>query len=123
MKLELGQTEGINVFTAYGEGYVEINRERHEGNVAILPRRLVPGWTAASFDELTPADFEFLASLDAEIILLGTGQQIRFPRPELLRPLVAAHKGLEAMDIRAACRTYNILAGEGRKVLAALLFR
>jgi uncharacterized protein len=63
-----------------------------------------------------------LAGLDREIVLLGTGRLLRFPRPELLRPLVQAGVGVEVMDVQAACRTYNILASEERKVAAALLF-
>ena len=122
MKLQLAQTDGLNTFTAYGEGYVSVNGIRHNHNVAVQPDRLISEWTQADFDSLTLADFELLAGLDAEIILLGTGKQLRFPRPELMRPLIQAQKGLEVMDLQAACRTYNILAAEGRKVAAALLF-
>jgi uncharacterized protein len=121
MKLELARTDGLNTFTAYGEGYVSVNGIRHNCNIVVLPDRLIPEWTLADFDSLTVADFELLAGLDAEIILLGTGNQLRFPRPELMRPLVKAQKGLEVMDLQAACRTYNILAAEGRKVAAGLL--
>ncbi len=122
MKLQLAQTEGWNAFTAYGDGYVSVNTVRHTRSVVVLPYRLIEGWTTASVDTLTREDFEALASLDAEIILLGTGNQLRFPSPELLQPLMQARKGLEVMDIRAVCRTYNVLAGEKRKVAAALLF-
>ena len=66
-------------------------------------------------------DFELLASLDAEIILLGTGNLLRFPTADLMRPLARAQKGLEVMDLPAACRTYNVLMGEGRKVAVGLL--
>ncbi|HPU78862.1 Mth938-like domain-containing protein [Accumulibacter sp.] len=121
MKLQLENTDGLNTFTAYGEGYVSVNGIRHNCNLAVLPDRLLPNWTLATFETLGAADLELLASLDAEIILLGTGKQLRFPSPELLRPLVQAQKGLEVMDLPAACRTYNILIGEGRKVAAGLL--
>ena len=72
-----------------------------------------------SFDLQTEAD---TAALGREILLLGTGAKIRFPRPEILRPLIEARVGVEVMDVQAACRTYNILAAEDRKVAAALLF-
>jgi uncharacterized protein len=121
MKLELNQTNGLNTFTAYGEGYVSVNGIRHNCNVAVLPDQLITAWTTADFDTLTVADFELLAGLDAEIILLGTGNQLRFPRPELMRPLIKAQKGLEVMNLQSACRTYNILVAEGRKVAAGLL--
>jgi uncharacterized protein len=121
MKLDITRTDGLNTFTAYGEDYVSVNGTRHNCNVAVLPNQLIPAWTSAVFDTLTVADFELLAGLDAEIILLGTGNQLRFPRPELMRPLIKAQKGLEVMNLQAACRTYNILAAEGRKVAAGLL--
>jgi len=122
MKLQPAQTEGWNTFTAYGDGYVSVNAVRHTGSLVVLPYQLIEGWTTANFDTLERTDFDFLASLDAEIILLGTGDLLRFPRPELLQPLMQTRKGLEVMDIRAVCRTYNVLAGEKRKVAAALLF-
>ena len=121
MKLQLERSDGLNTFTAYGEGYVSVNGVRHHRNLAVLPDRLLPDWTQATFATLRVADFELLASLDAEIVLLGTGRQLQFPSPELLRPLVRAQKGLEVMDVPAACRTYNILIGEGRKVAVGLL--
>ena len=121
MKLKLAQAQGQNTFTAYGEGYVSVNAVRHLGNLVVLPDRLITEWTQASFETLSTSDFELLAALDAEIILLGTGAQLRFPRAELLQPLIKAQRGLEVMDSQAACRTYNVLAGEGRKVAAALI--
>jgi uncharacterized protein len=121
MKLQLAKTDGLNTFTAYGEGYVSVNGIRHNCNLAVLPDRLIPAWTQADFDSLTVADFELLAGLDAEIILLGTGNKLRFPRPELMQPLIHAQKGLEVMDLQAACRTYNMLAADGRRVAVGLL--
>ena len=121
MKLQLDRPEGLNTFTAYGDGYVSVNGIRHSCNLAVLPERLIPQWTQATFDSLRVEDFELLASLDAEIILLGTGNLLRFPTPDLMRPLARAQKGLEVMDLPAACRTYNVLMGEGRKVAAGLL--
>ena len=123
MKLQQQNNAQLNTVTAYGDDYVSINVIRHAGNLAILPDRLYPECTGASFETLTHEDFEWLAALDAEIILLGTGKTLRFPRSELLQPLVRAQKGLEVMDLPAACRTYNVLMGEGRKVAAGLLLR
>lgn len=112
----------MNTFTAYGEGYVSVNAVRHGSNLIVFPDRILSGWTDASFETLCLADFELLASLDAEITILGTGNQLRFPSPELMRPLIKIQKGLEVMDVKSACRTYNVLVSEGRKVAAALLF-
>jgi uncharacterized protein len=93
MKLQLDRTDGLNTFTAYGEGYVSVNGVRHNCNLAVLPDRLLPNWTQATFETLSVADLELLASLDAEIVLLGTGDRLRFPSPELLRPLVRRRRG------------------------------
>lgn len=123
MKLHLTDISGINLFTGYGEGYVMVNQQRHERNLVVLRDRLLTDWQNAGFDELDAGHFARLAELKPEIVLLGTGARARFPRPELMRALIEARIGLEVMDIRAACRTYNFLAAEERKVAAALLFR
>jgi len=120
MKFQVSNAGPLNAFTAYGDDYVAVNGERHAANLIVLPDRVMP-WQAASFDALTEADFAVLAGLGAEIVLVGTGPRQRFPQPRLTRPLVAAGLGLEVMDLRAACRTYNVLVAEHRRVAAALL--
>ena len=122
MKLHLSNPSGVNAFTGYGEGYVMVNRQRYERSLVVLHDRIVTEWQPAGFDALSAADFDRLAELKPEIVLLGTGTRLRFPRPELTRALIEARIGLEVMDVQAACRTYNILAAEERKVAAALLF-
>ncbi len=122
MKLHLSNISSSNAFTGYGEGYVMVNRQRYERNLVVLPDRIVTDWQAAGFDQLSAEDFARLAEFAPEIVLLGTGSRLRFPRPDLTRALIDARIGLEVMDIQAACRTYNILAAEERKVVAALLF-
>ena len=121
MKLQIDKTVGLNAFTAYGDGYVSINAVRHTRNILVLPDRLVTDWTTSDFATLTPADFEWLAALEEPILILGTGMQQRFPPPDLMRPLLKRGRSLEVMDTPAACRTYNILINEGRRVAAALL--
>jgi len=122
LKLHLTNISGTNLFTGYGAGYVMVNQQRHEQSLIVLPERLVTDWRPAGFDALEAGDFAQLAELKPEIVLLGTGERLRFPRPELTRALIEARIGLEVMDIQAACRTYNFLAAEERKVAAALLF-
>jgi uncharacterized protein len=121
VKLHASLPRAVNTITGYGEGYVMINGERRESSVVVLAERLMP-WSASAFDRLTTQDFAFLAGLDAEIVLLGTGPRQRFPHPRLTAPLASAGIGIEVMDLQAACRTYNILIAEERKVAAALLF-
>jgi len=122
VKLHISNTAGLNLFTAYGDDYAAVNHEKHEKNLILLPESIIPTWTSATVGTLTEADMAILLGLDTEIILLGTGKKLRFPQGALLRPFAPAGIGLEIMDLKAACRTYNILAAEGRKVAAALLF-
>ena len=122
MKLHLDNMAGLNVFTAYGDDYVAVNHEKHLKNLIVLPESIVPEWSTATVETLAAEDMQKLLELGTEIILLGTGSRLRFPAGPLMRPFAPAGIGLEIMDLRAACRTYNILAAEGRKVAAALLF-
>ncbi|OGA19857.1 MAG: hypothetical protein A3G25_18235 [Betaproteobacteria bacterium RIFCSPLOWO2_12_FULL_63_13] len=121
MKLHLTEATGKNAVTGYGDGYVLVNQERHERTLVVLPDRLVTDWPASSFEALTAAHVAALLPLGAEIILLGTGKQLRFPRAEIMAPLIRARVGYEIMDVQAACRTFNVLVSEERKVAAALL--
>jgi len=122
VKFQLTGAAGHNAITAYGEGYVMVNGARYERNVIVLADRVLE-WETASFEALGVADFERLAQLRPEVVLLGTGARLRFPPPPLTRPLIESRLGLEVMDVQAACRTFNILASEGRRVVAALLLR
>jgi uncharacterized protein len=121
VKLHASLASGVNLITAYGEGYVVVNGERRVSSVVVLPDRLEQ-WSARTFESLGEADFAFLRDLGAEIVLLGTGPRQRFPHPRLTAALTQARIGFEVMDLHAACRTYNILVAEERKVAAALLF-
>src|SRR5262245_43308585 len=121
LRLHLARIGGRNAFTAYGSGYVAVNGVRYERSIIVLPERIITDWPVATFEALRVDDFAMLSGLRSDIILLGTGDTLRFPRPELVRPLVDAAVGLEVMDVHAACRTYNILMDEQRKVAAALL--
>jgi uncharacterized protein len=122
MKLHLDARTGANAITGYGDGYVLVNGNRHEQSLVLTPTGVPARWGESGFAALAEADFAHLAGLGAEIVLLGTGMRQQFPPPRLLRPLIEARIGFEVMDLHAACRTYNILLGEGRRVAAALLF-
>ena len=120
MKLHLTRDASLQLFSGYGPGFVAVNGVRYDKCVVVSPQA-VTEWIVAGFDALTVADFGFVERLKPEIVILGTGAAQRFPGRELLRALAAAGVGVEVMDSRAACRTYNILATEGRKVVAAIL--
>ena len=121
MKLHVTRPSGQNLFTGYGAGYVSINGERYDYPVLVSPERPVEAWAAAAFDTLTAAHFEALLVSEPEIVIVGTGETLRFPPTQLTRVFAHARVGFEVMDSKAACRTYNILVAEGRRVLAAIL--
>jgi len=116
VKLQSDPHSGTNAITGYGDGYVEINKAPYHHAILLSSDGAILPWAIESFDALTPNDFSQL-----ELILIGTGKRQRFPKPELLKELIKARIGFEIMDSQAACRTYNILVGEGRQVALALL--
>jgi uncharacterized protein len=120
MKFHL-QAPMANVVTGCGPGWLRVGATEYRENVVLTPGEVIPGFAPGGFDALTDADFARVLETSPEIVLLGTGASQRFPHPRVTRPLIDARVGLEVMDTRAACRTYNILVAEGRAVAAALL--
>jgi uncharacterized protein len=121
VKLHASVPAGANTITAYGDDYIAVNGTRRNRSVIVTASE-VRDWNAPDFAHLTTDNFSELATLGVEILLLGTGPRQRFPHPRLTAPLAAARIGLEVMDSKAACRTYNILVAEERRVALALLF-
>jgi uncharacterized protein len=121
LKLHQDSSGALNTVTGYGADYVEVNLERHESSIIVLPDAPVIAWPVNSFDALTPELFEMLLPNAPEVVLFGSGARLRFAHPRLTAALTAKRIGVEAMDFKAACRTYNILMAEGRRVAAALL--
>jgi uncharacterized protein len=121
VKFHLQTSAGQNLFTGHGAGYVAVNGVRYMTSVVVTSARVIEDWPATDFDRLTAEHFDFLCALVPEIVLLGTGATLRFPRPVLTHCLAGARIGLEVMDNAALCRTFNILVGEGRNVIAAVL--
>ncbi len=135
----------LNTVTAYGEGYIEVNQVRFSHSVAFGPEGAVAEWPARSPADITSALLQQAAGISLaardpmsfldepehnaparpanapEVLLIGTGRRQRMLPPEVLRPLLAAGIGVEAMDTEAAARTYNILMAEGRRVVVALI--
>ncbi|HET8745108.1 MAG TPA: Mth938-like domain-containing protein [Ramlibacter sp.] len=119
MKLQPDRSDAQTI-SGYGPGWVGVGTEKITHNVVIGSRGERLPW-AESFEALGPEHFQQLADLKVEVVIFGSGARIRFPRPAWLAPLGAARIGIETMDTAAACRTYNILAQEGREVAVALL--
>lgn len=124
MKLQPDHLDAQSIL-GYGPGWVGLGRngiaEKIEHSVVIGSGGEKFDWNCARFELLTAEHFALLAQSKPELVIFGSGQRLRFPPPAFLRVLMAQRIGIETMDTLAACRTYNILAGEGRRVIAALL--
>ena len=120
MKLQPDSTQGPTI-TGYGSDWVAINGETIHSSTVVCSTGQTFAWDCDRFDKLGAADFEKLLDLGAELVIFGSGSTLRFPHPQWLQGLYDKRIGVETMDTQAACRTYNFLAGECRKVVAALL--
>jgi len=120
MKLQPDQFD-VQAITGYGPGWVGVNGEKVTHSVIVASSGERIDWNASRFEDLGPEHFARIAELKAEVAIFGSGTRIRFPKPVWLKPLIDKQVGLETMDTAAACRTYNILAQEGRRVAVALL--
>jgi len=124
MKLQPDRLD-VQSILAYGAGWVGLGNngvaEKIDYSVVIGSRGEKFAWNCTAFEHLTAEHFTHLADLKPELVIFGSGKRLKFVPPALLRGLMGARIGLETMDTLAACRTYNILAGEGRHVVTALL--
>ncbi|MFM2449908.1 MAG: hypothetical protein RIS44_2358 [Pseudomonadota bacterium] len=122
MKLNAERIEGTNAITRHSLEGVVINGRTFTQNLVVPWQGEVISWAPGGFDGLCEDDFGQLLALKPELIVFGSGSRLRFAAPRLQRALINARIGIETMDTAAACRTYNVLLGEGRCVVAALLF-
>ena len=120
MKLQPDKSD-VQSISGYGPGWVAVDAEKITHSVILSSRGERIAWPAQRFEDLGAEHFELLARVDAEVVIFGSGSRIRFPQAAWLKPLMAKRIGIETMDTAAACRTYNILAQEGRSVAVALL--
>ena len=121
MKFQPETGDGVNWVTRHAAGQVWIGTVAFGRSIVVPWVGAVLDWDAPDAAALRPAHFERIAELAPEVVLYGSGASLRFPSPALLRSLYARGIGVETMDTAAACRTYNVLAGEGRRVVAALI--
>lgn len=122
MKIELDTISGDQYrIESYTNDAVVINGESHTSSLIVSPARLVTGWDVAAFADLAVQHIEMITDLQPEIIILGTGRQIRFPAPHIIAGIFDRNIGFEVMDTGAACRCYNLLVSEDRRVAAGLI--
>jgi uncharacterized protein len=120
MKLQPDKSD-VQSISGYGPGWVGVGGEKITHSVILSSKGERIAWPSERFEDLGAEHFEQLAQVEAEVVIFGSGSRIRFPQAAWLQPLMARRIGIETMDTAAACRTYNILAQEGRSVAVALL--
>jgi uncharacterized protein len=120
MKLQPDKSD-VQSISGYGPGWVGVDGEKITHSVILSSKGERIAWPSERFEDLGAEHFEQLAQVEAEVVIFGSGSRIRFPQAAWLKPLMARRIGIETMDTAAACRTYNILAQEGRSVAVALL--
>jgi uncharacterized protein len=113
-------SSAVNFIRAWEPGRVRIADRWVAGNVLVGNDAIVEGWTTNAADRLTIADLEPALALQPTIIVLGTGVERLLPDVELMAAAAARSVGLEIMNSPAACRTFNVLLQEQRRVVAAL---
>lgn len=121
VKFSLQNEPGKNLVRACTAGQVLVREHDIRRSAILTADHIVFDWPPLAAEALTPADIEAVLALEPEVILLGTGSRQRFPDPAIARAVQSAGVGFEVMDTPAACRTYNVLVQEGRRVAAAIL--
>ena len=106
---------------SYGSDGVVVNGQLQAMPLVLCAVQGPKTWSANSFEGLTQANFDELSPYEPELVIFGSGNRIKFPSPRLLQGLIQKGIGVDTMDNGAACRTFNVLAGEGRRVLMVLL--
>jgi uncharacterized protein len=121
VKLQPDPKQSLNTVTRYDANYIEINEIRFESSIFLMPEGEIGHWNVRRFEDLQQTDFSHILDIKPALVIFGSGQKIRFPKPALLQNLIQARIGFETMDTQAACRTYNILMSEGRFVMGLFL--
>jgi uncharacterized protein len=121
MKFQPDRSDGVNLVTRQEPGRIWVGANAYPHSLLVPWSGEVRPWDAASLADLGASHFEQVLALRPELVVFGSGRRLRFVAPGLYRCLIDARVGVETMDTAAACRTFNVLAGEGRSVVAALL--
>lgn len=121
MKFSEDYATGVNVIRSYDDTSISINSQTYNKSLVVSGDSLIEDWNIKQVNELNPENLSQLLELQPEVILIGTGTNIEFPHPATYSSIINQGIGIEFMDSRAACRTYNILISENRKVVAGII--
>jgi uncharacterized protein len=122
MKLTLDANPGVNLIRSYSNGELRVGEQVFHRSCILTPDAIFPDWRPTKVEDLAESDFDALFATKPQLVLLGTGDRQQFPSMAIRGAFVRAGVGLETMDLGAACRTFNVLVQEERRVCAALLF-
>ena len=123
LKFQPDTLDGVNNITRYDGDSLRINADLHATSMLVPWVGATKVWDATRLEDLTQAHFDAILEYDPEVVVFGSGAKLRFVSPALYRNLIARRIGVETMDSGAACRTYTVLANEGRRVVAAILLQ
>ena len=123
MSLILDENQANYQIRSYQPGQVQVNDQFYNNSIIIVPGKLIADWQPQTISELTHEHLAMIVELHPTILILGTGAQLQFPDIAIYGPLISQGIGVEVMNTRAACRTYNALTAENRNVIAALIIR
>ena len=123
MKFAEDHNDSNYQITGYDSDGVEINGLMHKQSFILSPMQLINDWQPQSLSALTVEHLEAFYEMKPEVIILGTGAKQIFPGREILKYLVQKRIGYEIMDTQAACRTFNVIMGEGRTVVAGMFIK
>jgi uncharacterized protein len=121
MELELDKTLAAYHFSSFSYDTVVVGKQQYRSSLIVTPKELFDYWPPKKLDDITQDDLEIIIALQPELSLLGTGHKLKFPMSNILEGVATANIGIEFMDSRAACRTYNILASENRRIAAGII--
>jgi uncharacterized protein len=122
MKIELDTLAADrNLIQSYSAAGIIIKKVAYQNSIIVSPDRIIENWPPHHPADLTPDHLQVLLDMEPELVLLGTGSRLQFPDQQILATFLSRNIGIEVMDTTAACRAYNFIAGEDRKVVAALI--
>ena len=121
MQLQLDSNENIEAIVTVCDDYIDTRKTRLKASFLFTPETVIAHWRPKRAIDIRAADLEALLATSAEIYLVGTGPDQYFPQALELQSFIRIGKTIDFMHSRAACHTYNLLAGEGRKVVAAII--